>query len=184
MKIKNIIDIKFNFLAYFVPVILSLSCSDSPRQTNQSQNKIEHKATPKNKPPGAFSETIEINSPAAVFYSPDSLQLEKIKSVTDAMAFDGSMHEYYYLIRNAHFVIKKYIPQLKIIEAKNVRYLHFIRADKNTDCIDLDTKNDAYGLFVFDRKKPPRLLDMANIESELGFYFSKSNSLSMHIKEP
>jgi hypothetical protein len=171
MKIKNIIEIKFNFLAYFLPVILSLSCSDSPRQTKPLQNKMENNVTVKNKIPGNYADTLKINSPAAVFYSPDSLQLEKIKSATDARIFQGSMHEYYYLVRNAHSVIKKNFPQLKIIEAKNVRYLLFTRADKNTDCIDLDTKNDVFGLFVFDRKKPPLLVDMANIESELGFYF-------------
>jgi hypothetical protein len=164
---------KFQFFAYFLSVILSLSCSDSPRQTKPAQDKIENKHPVNNKPSSSFSDTLKINSPAAVFYHPDSLQLEKIKSVTDAGIFDGSMHEYYYLMRNAHIVIKKNMPQLKIIEAKNVRYLLFISADKSEDCIDLDTKNDAYGLFIFDRKKPPRLLDMANIESELGFYFSK-----------
>ena len=164
---------KFQFFLYFLLLILSLSCSNSPRQTTPARNKSENKETVKNKPSSSFSDTLKINSAAAVFYHPDSLQLEKIKLVTDARIFDGSMHEFEYLMRNAHFVIKKNMPQLKIIEAKNVRYLLFIRANKNTDCINLDTKNDAYGLFVFDRKKPPLLSDMANIESELGFYFTK-----------
>ena len=173
MKIKNIPEMKYQFLVYFLPVALSLSCSDPPRQQTSAHNKIENKDRAKNKPPSTFSDTLKINSPAAVFYTPDSLQLEKIRSVTEAGIFDGSMHEYYYLMRNAHFVIKKTIPQLKIIDVKNARYLLFTGADKNTECIDLDSKNDAYGLFVFDRQKPPRLLDMANIESELGFYFTK-----------
>ena len=158
---------KFHFSLSFLIVILCLSCTDSPPESYSPQTKVE------NKFPGSFQDTIRINSPAAVFYNPDSLQLEKIRSVTEARIFDGSMHEYDYLMRNAHFVIKKTIPQLKIIEVKNARYLFFTGADKNTECIDLDSKNDAYGLFVFDRQKPPRLLDMANIESELGFYFSK-----------
>ena len=173
MKIKNIIKISFQFCAYFLPVIVSLSCSDSPRETKQTQTKIENKDPPENKPPGSFSDTLKINSAAAVFYSPDSLQLEKIKSVTDTKIFEATIHEYFYLTRNAHFVIKKYYPHLKIIEGKNVRYLLFIRADKSTDCIDLDTKKDVYGLFIFDRRKPPLLTDMANIETDLGFYFSK-----------
>jgi len=164
---------KFKFFACFLSALLILSCSDSPPQNKPAQNKTENKNLAKNKPSSTFSDTLKINSSAAVFYSPDSLQLEKIKSVTDTRVYEGSMHEYYYLMRNAHFVIKKNMPQLKIIEAKNVRYLLFINADKSENCIDLDTKNDAYGLFVFDRQKPPRLLDMANIESELGFYFSK-----------
>ena len=164
---------KFRLPPYFLLVIIILSCSDSPRQTTPVQNKAENKIYTKSKPPASFSDTMKIDFPAAVFYSPDSLQLQKIKLLTDTRVFAGSMHEYYYLMRNAHFSIKRNIPQLKIIEAKNVRYLLFVRADKITDCIDLNTKNDTYGLFVFNRKKPPRLLDMANIETELGFYFSK-----------
>src|SRR5687767_9333858 len=105
---------KYQFLAYFLPVALSLSCSDSPRQQTSAHNKIENKAPAKNKPPSNFSDTLKINSPAAVFYNPDSLQLEKIRLVTEARIFDGSMHEYHYLMRNARFVIKKTMPQLKM----------------------------------------------------------------------
>lgn len=164
---------KFYFPAYFLLVFISLSCSDSPMQTKPAKHKTENKNIVKNKPSATFSDTLKINFPAAVFYSPDSLQLEKIKSVTDARIFDGSMHEYFYLMRNAHIVIRKYYPKLQIIEAKNVRYLLFTGADKKNNCIDLDTKNDAYGLFIFNMKKPPRLTDMADIESELRFYFLK-----------
>jgi hypothetical protein len=173
MKIKNIITVSFQFLVYFLPAILSLSCSDSPRETEPAQNKTENKDPPKTKPPANFSDTLKINSAAAVFYSPDSLQLEKIKSVTDTKIFEATMHEYFYLMRNAHFVIKKYYPQLKIIDATNLRYILFIRTDKSTDCVDLDTKKDAYGLYIFNGQKPPQFTDMANIDTELGFYFSK-----------
>lgn len=164
---------KFYFFAFVLPVFLIVSCTDSPLQTKPAQHKTENKTTVKNKPASTFSDTLKINFPAAVFYSPDSLQLEKIKAVTDARIFDGSMHEYFYLMRNAHIVIKNYYPKLKIIEAKNVRFLLFTGTDKKNNCIDLDTKNDAYGLFIFNMKKPPHLTDMADIESELSFYFSK-----------
>jgi hypothetical protein len=173
MKTENIIKIIFQFFAYFLSIILSFSCSDSPRETKPVQNRIENKDPPKTKPASNFSDTLKISSAAAVFYGPDSLQLEKIKSVTDAKIFEANMHEYFSLIRNAHFVIKKYYPQLKISEAKNVRCILFIKVDKSTDCIDLNTKKEAYGLFIFDRQKPPLFVDMANIDTELGFYFSK-----------
>lgn len=173
MKNKLCCSSWWHFLFFLLPVVLYVSCSNSPRNHTTDAGKNDYKDTIQRKPPGSFSDTITIDFPAAVFYSPDSLQLEKIKSVTDAKIFEGSMHEYYYLMRNSLSVIKKIIPQIKIIEAKKVRYLLFISADNSMDCIDLNTKNDAYGLFVFNRQKPPRFLDMANIESELGFYFSK-----------
>lgn len=164
---------KFQFFTYLLSFLLSLSCSDSSRKSKPAENNIENKNTPAIKPPSSYSDTFKINSAAAVFCSPDSLQLEKIKSVTDARIFEGSMHEYFYLVRNAHLVIKKYFPKLKIIEAKNVRYLLFTRAANKPDCIDLDKKYDPYGLFLFDGQTPSGLLDMSNIETEIGLYFGK-----------
>ena len=93
--------------------------------------------------------------------------------VTDTGFYEGSMHEYFSYIRNAHLVINKTMPQLKIIEARNVRYILFINDDKSKKCIDLDTRPEPYGLFFFKMKKAPQVVDMANIESELGYYFSK-----------
>ena len=62
------------------------------------------------------------------------------------MVFDGSMHEYFYQMRNARIVIKKTWPGLKIVESKNYRFILFIKKDKTTECIDLNTKNDSEGL--------------------------------------
>ena len=173
MKIKNINRISFQFFAYFLSGILSFSCSNSPQEIIPAKNKTENKDPPKTKPPSNFSDTLKIYSAAAVFYSPDSLQLEKIKSVTDGKIFEANMHENFYLMINAHLVIKKNYPHLKIIEAKNVRYIVFIKADKTEDCIDLDAKKEAYGLYIFNQQTSPQFVDMANVDTQLGFYFSR-----------
>jgi hypothetical protein len=144
------------------------SCADAPPQTKIEDHKVVMK-----KPPASFSDTLHIHFPAAVFYSPDSLQYEKIRAVTDPRIFEGSMHEYYYLMRNAKIAIAKTRPRMKIIETKNVRYLLFVQDSMQRHCIDLNSKNDAYGLFFFDGTKPPLLSDMANIETDLGAYFVK-----------
>jgi hypothetical protein len=73
-------------------------------------------------------------------------------------------------MRNARMVIQKTWPVLKITEAKNCRYLLFIKADNSREYIDLDTKMDAYGLLVFNTKKPPLTIDMMNVETEVSFY--------------
>ena len=57
------------------------------------------------------------------------------------------------------------------MEARNVRYLLFIKANGSAEIIDLDTKDDPYGLFVFDTRKKPDQLELTNGESEIGFYF-------------
>jgi hypothetical protein len=123
------------------------------------------------KPPGTYQDTLTIDVPSAVFYHPDSLQLEKIRQLSDSVFYIGSMHEYFYMMRNARSVIKKEWPKLKIMEAKNYRYLLFRKKDGSKEYIDLDKNSEVYGLFLFDGKKTAQLADMANIDTELYFYF-------------
>jgi len=167
MKKYTILKLKLFFL---VAIIFIAACKyekkTKPRPSNTTEN---HKT----KPPGNFPDTLKITETAAVFYYPDSLQLEKIKAVTDTNIFNSSMHEYFYQMRNARIVLKKSLPEIKIVDARNVRYLLFIYSDNKTDCIDLNSKNDAYGLILFNRQKPPLISDMTNIESEAGLYFAK-----------
>jgi len=152
---------------------MSFSCSDSPRQTSPEQNKIDNKDSTKNKPPASFSDTIKIDSPAAVFYNPDSIQLEKIKEITPKNEFESEVHNCFYLMQNARIVLKKYLPQIHIIETSQNRYLLFVKSDKTRTLIDLNGKGDMCGVFLFDGKKEPELADMMNIDTALGFYFSK-----------
>lgn len=164
---------KFQFITCILSLLLSYSCSDSSRKIKHVQNKIAAKDSSRSKPPSSFSDTIKISVPSAVFFSPDSLQLNKIKAVTDSMIFDGTMHDCFYQQRNSRIVLNKYYPHIKTIEAKNVRYLLFEKTGGEKECIDLNTKNDPCGIFLFDTEKAPKLIDMTNIDSELGFYFSK-----------
>jgi len=97
----------------------------------------------------------------------------KIKSVNTKVIFDMLTHNCHYQMENAHIVIKRYWPQIKIVEVSRFRYLLFEKTNKSKVCIDLNDKNDICGLFLFDGKKDPVLVDMPNIDTQLGFYFSK-----------
>lgn len=155
-------------------VVMFISCNNA--QTNPPQPAISDPQTltkSVKKPPSTFSDTFIVNKPAAVFYHPDSIQLAKIKVQTDSMAFEGSMHDFFYQMRNARLVIKENWPELPIIECRNYRVILFILADKSRLFIDLDTKPDAYGLFVFDAIKPPLFADMTNIETSFSFYLNE-----------
>jgi len=149
------------------------SCTHQTKKKEQPVAVFDNKT----KPPSSFSDTLKITSRSAVFYYADSVQLEKIKTITEKNIFDGSMHEYFYQLRSAHIVLKDRWPEIKIIEAKNVRWLQFVKADLTNEYIDLDKKNDAYGLFVFDPLKSPSQLELTNAESEIGFYFSTNKPL-------
>jgi len=49
----------------------------------------------------------------------------------------------------------------------------FIKKDGSKEYIDLNKYTEIYGLFLFDGKKTPKLVDMMNIDTELYVYFKK-----------
>lgn len=107
-----------------------------------------------------------------LFYEPDPLQMEKIRTVTEPPIFQGSMHEFSFQQKNAHAFLNKHWPELKIVNVKNIRYLLFILKDKSKELIDLDKLGDPYGMIAFITTKKPRQLDMTNIETQVPDYFS------------
>ena len=161
------------FSIYVISILVFASCNSNPVQQHEEKNTPSSGLRVHTKPPSDFRDTMQIDFPAAVFYHPDSLQLEKIKGLTDSAIFDATMHEYFFQMRNARMSIKRDWPQLKIVEARNVRFLLFRGKANDSTLIDLNTKNDSHGLFLFQPGKKPRFADMMNIDSELSFYFKK-----------
>lgn len=168
---KNCITFGFIFCG---SLILLNSCS-SPAPKTAADKKADSVLAVPTKPPSNYSDTLVVNQPSAVFYYPDSLQLEKIKVLTEKWVFEGITHDFLYSMRNAQIVLKKSSPSIKIIEAKKVRYLLFRKLNHESVYIDLDTKMDPYGLYLFDKEKDPQLVDMMNIETELWNYFGNGD---------
>ena len=161
------------FTIYIVSVVsLTASCGSNPAQDKEKKTSLSERQL-LTKPPSSFQDTMQIDFPAAVFYIPDSLQLEKIKELTDSAIFEAAMHEYFFQMRNVRMSTKRDWPLLKIIEAKNVRYLLFHGKGNDSMYIDLNTRNDSHGLFLFQPGKKPHYTDMMNIDTELGYYFKK-----------
>lgn len=147
------------------------SCKQNHNLESQMQH-IQVENEVQKKPPSYYNDTIIIRDNAAVFYGPDSLQLQVIKSVTDSNIFDGMQHEYFYQMRNAHKILKENWPKIKIIDVQNLRYLTFLKSDGTSVTIDLNLYGDAYGLLIFNTKKSPELVDMTNLENALYNHFS------------
>ena len=159
-------------LFFLVISLQFVSCSNSVRQNKEDAVNDEYIDTIPSKPAATFTDTIIIDFPAAVFYNPDSLQLQKIKAITDTMVFQSIIHDCLYQMRNSRNILRQNWPKIKIVEISNVRYIVFKPVNGMNECIDLNTKNDPCGIFIFDGHKKARLVDMTNIESELGLYFS------------
>ena len=165
-------NLQFLFSVCILSIMTGLYCSDAQKRDDPSQ--IGAGSNPiKTKPPSSYSDTVEIVSSSAVFYNADSVQLERIKAATEAGIFESLMHEFFYQMRNSRIVLKKYYPQIEICEVKNARYLLFKKTGGGKELIDLNNNNDPFGILLFDGLQSPRLVDMTNIESELGFYFSR-----------
>lgn len=163
-------------LVSYAIFLFLLSCRHQSAKNEVSNDDTKKEDKQVIKPPTIFSDTLKIDSQAAVFYYPDSLQLEKIKAGLDTSTFSAIMHEYFYQLRYVHNVLNEYRPRINIVEARKVRYLLFIKADESSEIIDLDTKYDPYGLFIFDPEKNPSQLELTNAASEIGFYFSKKDN--------
>ncbi len=157
------------YWGYFIFLLL-IGCKGQYKKVVEPKKK---NASTYQKPGSTYQDSLHIKQSAAVFYHPDSLQLLQIKEVMDSSIYDSNMHELFYQMRNARLVIKKYWPEIKIIESKNIRFLIFHKKDGNEEITDLDKKNDTYGLIVFDPIKAPELVDMTNIETPLSIYFKK-----------
>lgn len=161
------------FLLMLLPmmIICCFSCSGSGKKNGSTTTVLLNHS--KSKPPSSYSDTMVINFPAAVFYAPDTIQLEKIKSVTEPGIFESLNHDCFYQMRYSRIAINKYWPDVKIVEIKKARFILFSSQEGSKEYIDLDMKNDPCGVLLFDGHKKAQLADMTNIESELGFYFQK-----------
>jgi hypothetical protein len=168
MKKTFVIPIFFGFI-----ILPGIFCTNNSTRQEETDDKSKKEKPALTKPVSSYQDTLLIDKTAAVFYHPDSVQLEKIKKIEDSTVFEATMHEYFYQMRNSRIVINKDWPDIKIIEANNVRYLLFKKKNNETLLIDLDTKGDPHGLFLFDQKHDPQLADMMNIDNELPRYFDQ-----------
>jgi len=175
MKGFSVLNVLFLLYTNLVLVLLTdMSCKERAKENTPSPEeapKTKHPIT--KKPPSSFNDTLIIDKESAVIYYADSLQMERIEAVNKKTVFDMITHDCFYQIKNARSEISKHWKQIHIIEASKVRYLLFVKANGPNRCIDLNDENDICGIFLFDRKKDPVLIDMPNINTEIGFYFSK-----------
>ena len=121
------------------------------------------------KPSATYRDTLELPPFSAVFYRPDSLQLQKIRALTGEQVFTSSMHEYESQVNYATRFLKTDRKDIHVYATDRARFLLFKNKNK-IYTIDLD-HYDPVGLFVFDGKKAPAPMDMMNVETQVNEYF-------------
>lgn len=160
------------FALLFVLVWTSCSNSSSSYSAPAGQNVQKQERQTYHKPPSSFADTVTVDAPSAVFFDLDPQQKEKLRSA-DSVFFKGTVHECFYQMNFSRKTLKAKYPELRIIEVRKGRYLLFKMAGGTQRCIDLDTKNEACGLFIFDGHQDPQLMDMTNLETQLQSYLSQ-----------
>lgn len=153
-------------LIFSLAVCHQFSCN---QKNERSGIKANTNKPIKHKPQSNFLDSLEIQGPTAVFYYPDSIQLETIKSITDSQILDGTLHELQFQIKYSKKVIRTNWSELNIVDAQNVRFLVFKQDTSILNIVDLDAYDDPYGLFVFNGNKQPVLIDMTNLEQGLHY---------------
>lgn len=161
------------FILYlFISVIYS--CGETGTHKKKKVEKITISLpAPYKKPGSSFNDTLVVKSVSAIFFNPDSVQLDKMKTTMEKNIYETDVHNCFYQMRNARRVIKQFFPDVHIIETSTARYLVFVKEDKSRILFDLNTNNDMCGLFLFNKKKDPELVDMMNIDTFLEYYFKK-----------
>lgn len=162
---------KYRSFIYLLFPVMLLACSNS----SSSDQPAKHLDAKKHKPGSSFGDTVRIDHPAAVIFEPDSLQLEKIRTVNSPAVFESMSHELEYQIRNARLEMQRNWPKLDIIQVSHARYLLFENKNGRQHLIDLDLKDDMSGIVLFDGIKNPELIDMMNIDTGLEQYFRQSH---------
>ena len=115
------------------------------------------------------SDTLTINRKAAVFYSPDSIQIAKRKKEIGEENFYVGADDYLYYLHTSYDFLDS--VKLPILDAKDKKYLRFIRDNKSQTIIRLDTLPELWGIYFFNPGKKEKLVDMLDISEEYNSYF-------------
>lgn len=153
-------------------VLILASCSiQSDRVKPEPQHSFVDSASKKEKIVAKVLtfDTLTIDKKAAVFYSPDSLQMAKRKKEIGEEDFYTGADDYLSYMHLSHDFLDS--VKLTILDAKDKKILRFIFNDKSKTFIKLDTLKDLWGIYLFDPSKKQKLADMTIIDEEYKHYF-------------
>jgi hypothetical protein len=124
------------------------------------------------KPGSSFSDTIRIKEKSAIFFNPDSLQVQKIKTGANGSLYETTAHDCFYQQKTAKAVLQTDWKKIRIVEDPHARFLVFVKENNSSFLIDLDKVQEMCGLIIFDPAKDPEFADMMNAATSLHFYFN------------
>jgi hypothetical protein len=161
-------------LKFLTLLLLTLtSCSTNIEKKDKSNTQQPHadsssqvKDTPVTV---ANFDTLTIDKKAAVFYSPDTIQIAKRKKEIGEDDFYAGADDYLTYMQTSHDFLDS--AKLPILEAKDKKYLKFIYNNKSQTVVKLDTLSELWGIYLFNPSKKEKLVDMTIMNEEYKRYF-------------
>ncbi|MDZ4794797.1 MAG: hypothetical protein SGI83_11010 [Bacteroidota bacterium] len=147
-------------LISLLPAIVLTACA----------GKTDKKATPDETPiVNTTADTLLIDKNAAVYYRPDSLQLERWKKQSGDKDFAVIADDWsYYMNTSSEYLNTTTTP---VIDASGKKILKFVKADQSFILVKPDTLKHYWGVFLFSPVKEPLFADLVTIEEVYKEYF-------------
>jgi len=156
-------------LASFAFFIFSCSNTGDGKHNNIAKDSTPPKPVAANIANISVKDTLIVSATSAVFYYPDSAQIERRKKEIGEDTFYIGADDYAFYLDQCYNYFKG--VELKTTEAKEVKYIKFVKADNTSTWVKLDTLPDLWGVFLFKPQKEPRLADMIAIEDDYKDYY-------------
>jgi len=115
------------------------------------------------------ADTLVIDKNAAVYYIPDSNQMEKWKAKVGEQDFATIADDWSAYMNSS----KEYLQTtvLPVQDASGKKVLKFVKADKSVTLVGLDTLTNFWGYYLFSTSKEPEFVDIITMEDSYKKYF-------------
>src|SRR5450432_162891 len=152
-------------------ILTSCTTQNAKSKTDLPQTVVDSSSTFKNKQVTVYNfDTLVIDKKAAIFYSPDTTQIAKRKKEVGEDNFYIGADDYLNYMQTSHDYLDS--VKLPILDAKDKKYLKFIRLYKTQNVIKLDTLSELWDIYLFDPNKKEKLVNMTIIDEEYKNYFN------------
>ena len=116
----------------------------------------------------ASPDMITIDKRTAVYYSPDSVQVQREVNKEEEEFYTAADDNIYYMSQARHFTDSLKLNAVDVIGQK---FIKFICQDGTSVIIKKDTLQSLWGVYLFDPGKKPMEADMMNIGADYKSYF-------------
>jgi hypothetical protein len=147
-------------------MLFIIACRDHQNNTHSQSSLPVKKKVGR---PRLYSDTLTVDKRAAVFYDPDTMQIEKRKKQIGEQDFQTGLDDYAYYINESITFLEQ--NHLQVLRTDDKNFIRFVRDNGDVRLIKKDTLPDLWGIFLFDPGKDVYQADILDMEKEYHTYF-------------